>query len=570
MKGAYPGSVPDDWQITPWTHDWYEKDDWAQLSGDNFHKWVHARRYGGDLQGVIDKLDYLEDLGINAIYFNPINDSPSLHKYDARSYRHIDIHFGPEPINDASIIASEDPLDPNTWKWTSADRLFLDLIKQAHQRGIRVIVDYSWNHTGITFWAWKDLVKNQSRSRYKNWYDIESFDDPSTPDINEFKYHGWLGVSTLPELKKVDVRNKRDGYPFEGNLHPEVKNHVFNVTRRWMDPDGDGDPSDGVDGFRLDVAHHVPMGFWREYRKFTRNINPEVFLLGEAWWTKWPDHLMDPRPFLSGDIFDSVMHYQWYKPARRFFAKANNGYLPSELVTELNRIYDGYPSATSQSLMNLTASHDSPRFSTSFQNKNKYKFAVGARGNKSLVLTSPDDRTRHQMRMMLLHQFTFISAPHIWNGDELGMWGADDPDCRKPVIWPEFSHSPEKFLPDGSTKFPVQVKPDLELLAYYKSLIQLRKGRRELVHGTHRFLLADDKNLTFVYSRSYNNDHAIVAFNNSSSPAHITVPASDLPQVAFSLHMESIPGSASGISLNKDGFQVFLQPESGAIFTSLP
>ena len=131
------------------------------------------------MQGILDKLDYLEELGINAIYLNPINDPPSMHKFDARNYRHIDIHFGPDPEGDKKIIASEDPLDPGTWQWTSADQLFLKLIKELHQRNIRVIVDYSWNHTGIKFWAWEDVLKNGAQSKFASWYEINEFDDPN-------------------------------------------------------------------------------------------------------------------------------------------------------------------------------------------------------------------------------------------------------------------------------------------------------------------------------------------------------------------------------------------------------
>ena len=565
MEGAYPGYVPANWEVTPWNQDWYEQEDWAKGEEGHFHKLAAARRFGGDLQGVLDKLDYLQDLGITAIYFNPLNDSPSLHKYDARNYRHIDRTFGPDPAGDTAIIDAENPVDPATWRWTAADRLFLKLIREVHRRGMRLIMDYSWNHTGITFWAWEDLKKNQAQSRFRDWYDIISLDDPKTPE-DEFRYEGWLGVKTLPELKKVNVVGKRKGHAFEGDLQPEVKAHVFNVTRRWLDPNGDGDPEDGVDGFRLDVASHVPLGFWRDYRKFVRGINPESLLLGEAWWTKWPDQLMDPRPFLQGDIFDSVMHYQWYKPARQFFAQANNGLKPSEFVNEMNRVYGGYSQPLMQNLMNLVASHDSPRFGTSFQNKHKYKYMMGARSNPALDLGPPSKATQSEMRTMLLHQFTYISAPHIWNGDELGMWGADDPDCRKPVIWGDISHLPQVFMPDSKRAEPIAVKPNSELLNYYKALIALRKQRRELVDGELKFVLANDNDMTLAYHRKLEGRETIIAFNLSGKVREVRLGADS--RLKTKALVESSPGSVIGFEQNGRKIQFKLNPYSGVVLSN--
>ena len=562
MQGAYPGYVSANWKVTPWNQDWYEQEDWAKAEAGHFHKLAAARRFGGDLQGVLDKLDYLQGLGITAIYFNPLNDSPSLHKYDARNYRHIDRTFGPDPVGDSAIINAEDPVDPETWRWTAADRLFLKIIREAHRRNIRLIMDYSWNHTGITFWAWEDLKKNQSKSRFRDWYDITSFDDPATPE-DEFSYEGWLGVKTLPELKKVNAVGKRKGYAFEGDLQPEVKAHVFNVTRRWLDPNVDGDPGDGVDGFRLDVASHVPLGFWRDYRKFVRGINPGALLLGEAWWTKWPDQLMDPRPFLRGDVFDSVMHYQWYKPARQFFAQANGGLKPSGFVAEMNRVYAAYDQPLTQNLMNLVASHDSPRFATSFQNKQQYKYRMGARGNPELDLGPPNETTMREMRMMLLHQFTFISAPHIWNGDERGMWGGDDPDCRKPIIWGDIDHRPQVFGPNGKQAKPTAVKPNLELLDYYRTLIALRKQRRELVGGELEFILANDNDMILAYRRKLEGRETIIAFNLSGQVKEVRL--NEVSRLKTKILGESNPGSVADLQQDGRAIQFELAPDSGVV-----
>ena len=133
---------PKGWKTSEWTGDWFEKDEWMKGSDKSFSDLLQYRRYGGDLQGVLDKLDYLQDLGINAIYINPINDAPSLHKYDARNYHHVDINFGPDPEGDLKIMAQENPADPSTWQWTAADKLFLKLVNECHQRDIKVINQY--------------------------------------------------------------------------------------------------------------------------------------------------------------------------------------------------------------------------------------------------------------------------------------------------------------------------------------------------------------------------------------------------------------------------------------------
>lgn len=526
MEGSWPQVKPEGWKITPWGHSWYLQEPWAKKLKKDFYYTVQLRRYGGDLQGVLDKLDYLRGLGINAIYFNPLNDAPSLHKYDARNYRHIDRNFGPDPKGDVVLMQQETPDDPSTWQWTSADKLFLQVVKEAHRRGIRVIVDYSWNHTGVTFWAWQDVLKNQAESNYADWYEIEQFDDPSTPQ-NEFKYKGWAGVSTLPELKKVNVRNRVDGKPYEGNLQPDVKKLIFAVTRRWLDPNGDGDPSDGIDGYRLDVAEQIPLGFWRDYRTFVKSVNPQAYLVGEIWWEKWPDTMMDPKPYLNGDIFDAVMNYRWYMPTRAFFDKTPLDLTASGYVTHLDSVMQGISIDKQRAMMDLTASHDSPRFSTSIYNRGRYKYKVTPSDNPDYKLDKPGARTRAVQKMILIQQFSFIGAPHIWQGDEVGMWGPDDPDNRKPMVWGDLQYEAERNHPFNKKRNPDTVVPDTALFNFYSKLAHIRENHPALYQGSLSYLLKDDAHRLLAYRRKDGNDQILAAFNASAKPQTLNMNVED-------------------------------------------
>jgi len=526
--------VPAGWRTTPWTHDWYRLDPWAAAAGLDFYGAVYVRRYGGDLQGVLDRLDYLQDLGVTALYFNPVNDAPSLHKYDARSYHHIDRNFGPDPRSDAARMAAEDPADPATWTWTAADSLFLALVAQVHRRGMRLIMDYSWNHTGAAFWAWRDVLINQRASRFADWYEIAAFDDTTTPDTNEFTYRGWVGVPSLPEWKKVGRPEGRTHGAIEGNLVPGVRDLVFAVTRRWLDPNGDGDPSDGVDGFRLDVAEMVPLGFWRDYRRVVRSINPEAYLVGEVWWEQWPDRMYDPAPWLQGDVFDAVMNYRWYHPTRGFFAGTEPVLTPSRYAVALDSVNAGIAAPHQRAMMNLTASHDTPRFGTSVYNPGRYKYHNNPREDPGYRIDRPDGRARRIQQMILVQQFTWVGAPHIWNGDEVGMWGADDPDERKPLVWGDLRYEDEATHPFVRPRRRDRVEPDTALLRVYQGLIAIRKQHLRLfVDGTVRWLLTDDARGLLAYARELGDQRAIVAFNVSDAPRRVSVAADGAYRVAF-------------------------------------
>ncbi len=505
---------PKGWKTSEWTGDWFGKDDWMKNSAKPFNDLLQYRRYGGDLQGVLDKLDYLKDLGINAIYINPINDAPSLHKYDARNYHHVDINFGPDPEGDLKIMAREDPGDPTTWQWTAADKMFLKLVDECHKRDIRIIMDYSWNHTGTIFWAWLDILKNQSASKYKDWYNINSFDNPATPE-NEFKYDGWYGNAYMPEFRKTEIKGQRiNGKPYEGNLDAGAKKHVFDVTRRWLAPDGD--VSKGIDGYRLDVAEQIGLAFWRDYRKFVRSVKDDAYLIGEIWWEKWPNIMMDPTPYMQGDMFDAVMYYQVYRPARYFFAKTENRINAQQLKDSLEYHWNKISTKNLQAMMNVTSSHDAPRLLTDFYNPNKYKFHANPGENPAYKTGKPDKESFTRLQLYLAHLFTTVGAPQIWNGEEMGMWGADDPYGRKPLWWKEL-----KFEPENINNI-LPIKPKYEKVGFnttqfefYKKLISIRKTNKVLNDGEIEFIQAEGNRL--VYKRFDEKNEIIVIFNLENS-----------------------------------------------------
>lgn len=563
IVGVTDEPPPAGWRPTPWTWDWYRQEPWAKATGKDFYATVQFRRYGGDLQGVLDRLDYLQNLGVTALYLNPVNDAPSLHKYDARNYHHIDRNFGPDPRGDERRIAGEDPADPATWGWTAADSLFLELVREVHRRGMRIIIDYSWNHTGITFWAWRDLLERQRASPYADWYAVEAFDDPATPDTNEFRYRGWVGVPWLPEWKKLGRPAGLTHGAIEGTLLPGVRTLVFDVTRRWLDPNGDGDPSDGVDGFRLDVAEMVPLGFWREYRRFVRSINPEAYLVGEVWWETWPDRMYDPAPWMQGDVFDAVMHYRWFVPTRAFFSGAPPALGPSAYAASLDSLTNGIPASHFRTMMNLTASHDTPRFSTSIYNPDEYKYHDNPREDSAYRIDRPDERTRRTQDLVLVQQFTWVGAPHIWNGDEVGMWGADDPDERKPLVWADLEYEDETTHPFGRPRRRDPVAPDTSLFRVYRDLVGLRRQHLRLfVDGEARWLRTDDQRGVLAYERTLGEERAIVAFNVSQRPQELEVEARGR-------YREAYPGTGE-VSPADGALKVRLPPRSAKVWIAVP
>ncbi len=464
-----PSRVSRDWRVSPWDTTWNSVQPWE--SGD-FGRIASDRRYGGDLQGIIDKLPYLKDLGIDVIYLNPIFQARSAHKYDGASFHHVDPHFGPDPTGDFAATSDETE-KPKTWVWTEADRLFLKLLRESHAIGIRVVIDGVFNHTGRDFFAFADLIKRGPASPYRDWYTIEAFDNPATP-ADELRYRSWWGFRSLPELADT---------PDRSDLAPSPKRYVLDATRRWMDPNGDGDPSDGVDGWRLDVAGDVPSGFWRDWHAEARRLNPNVYTVAEEWNA--------PGPLLESAGFSAAMNYHGFAyPVKGFFLDGKIA--ASDL---LKRITQPTLSQERRNVMqNLIDSHDTPRLATMAIHPapaGEYRWPERCDFDVASHSTSTDDRTldprqRSLCELVALFQMTCPGAPMIYYGDEAGMRGADDPHNRQPLAWPVFVGSNAS---------------DPALHTFYREACHLRRECPALRNGPMKVIAIDDAQRAFAFQR---------------------------------------------------------------------
>ncbi|MBI5020138.1 MAG: glycoside hydrolase family 13 protein [Ignavibacteriales bacterium] len=321
----------------------------------NIEKWDGIPKgnnyFGGDIQGIIDHLDYLKDLGINALYLNPIFESNTNHKYHTIDYFKIDPHFGDE-------------------------KTFKTLIDESHKRGIRVIIDGVFNHTGTEFFAFKDIIKNEKNSEYLKWYNVHDFPIKLPPE--KPNYEAWWGMGELPKLMADN---------------PDVRKYLFEATRYWMKL--------GLDGWRLDVPNEMSHDFWIEWRKIVKEENPDALIIGEIW--------DDASPWLKGDQFDAVMNYRFRGACVGFIALENrNAFQFDSILTTVNQ---EYPREVSYALQNLIGSHDTERF---------------------LMLCENDTA---KLKLAIVAQLMYLGAPMIYYGDEIGTSGGKDPDCRKTMRW---------------------------------------------------------------------------------------------------------------------------------------
>ncbi len=477
-----------------WTSNWYALSDEEKAYSPDFWQNIYRRRYGGDLQGILEKLDYLQSLGITAIYLNPIFEAPSAHKYDATMLHHVDINFGNAPEDDLKLIAQEDFSNPDTWKWTNADLLFLKLIEEAHKRNIRIVIDGVFNHVGTKFPPFQDVVKHQERSRYKDWFEIVSFEDSTSG--KKFDYKGWWGHKSLPELKRDSLNGLADA----------PKQYIFAITKRWTAPNGD--PSKGVDGWRLDAADDLPHAFWKEWRAFVKSIKPNIFLVGEIW--------KNAKDWMQGDEFDAVMNYQFAVFTHQLFVQ--KVLKPSEFKLKIEELLASYPDSANYTLLNLYDSHDTERLPSRIVNPNRhFDYYAGLRANKDYQLRPPNQEEYRLQKLLMLFQFTYIGSPTIYYGTEAGMWGADDPDCRKPMLWKEFQYDDENAELITGKSEPFKVAFNEEVYRDYKTLIDLHHRHPALKYGSFKFLIADDEKNLIAFERVYQSEKIITLINASDT-----------------------------------------------------
>ena len=447
---------------------------------------------GGDLYGIAEKLDYLKDLGITALYLNPVFASASNHRYHAFDYYSVD-----------PLLGGNDAL-----------RVLLD---KAHKKGIRVVLDGVFNHASRGLWQFHHVLECGDGSPYRDWF----FFDPERlsrkkhwgayPGPQELRalqhedsvtaigYRGWWNLPALPK--------------FNTNT-PAVREFLFDIAEHWI--------QFGIDGWRLDVATEIDDdSFWQEFRQRVRRINPEAYIVAEIWH--------EAQRWLQGDQFDAQMNYEVTKPVLAFFGGKHldrrvlhqqsnyhgihHAIDAHEFANRIDHNLGLYKNDITYSQLNLLDSHDTPRFLSCVS------------GNKD------------SLKLATLFMLTYPGAPCIYYGNEIGLEGEHDPDCRRSFPWDE-------------------KKWDKDLLAYTRELTTLRKKHPALRRGDYSRLWSADG--VYAYSRSLEGTTFVMAVNTSESPqqVHVTYEAKKLPKPVF--------GEASNISVD-DRLRFTVPARSGVV-----
>jgi cyclomaltodextrinase / maltogenic alpha-amylase / neopullulanase len=501
--------------LVRWTSNWWETQPGEAPGTHNFYTGagnVWKRRYGGDIQGVREKLPYLKSLGINAIYLNPIFEGESMHKYDTADFRHVDDNFGVK--GDIAQLRGETD-DPATWQWTASDKLFLDFLDDAREQGIRVIIDGVFNHVGRAHPFFMDVLEQGKKSRYADWFEITDWGDPKNwrKMDDPFEVHGKPGGiqwrawdqenGHLPVFRKDDKLG----------LAPGPREHIFAVTKRWLAPDGD--PSRGVDGFRLDVPGDIPHPFWVDWRKLVKETKPDAYTTGEIW--NWA------QPWLQGDQFDAVMNYQFAMAAQAFFVNERTAISPSEFDSRLLRIVTAYPWPITLAQQNLYDSHDTDRLASMFVNPDRPYDGANRLQDNSLKFDGPPYNARKpndlewtRFKQAVAFQMMFVGAPMIYYGSEAGMWSPDDPSNRMPMVWPDLEPYDDP-----------QVTFHHDIFEHYQRMIAIRHKLPALRQGYFHSVKADDDRGLYTFARELDGQLVYVVVNRSNEKATIELPVAE-------------------------------------------
>ena len=458
--------------------------------------------YGGDLQGVLDKMDYLQDLGIDVIYFNPLFVSPSNHKYDIQDYDYIDPHYGKIVVDDGEVLpkGAKDNIHATKYQQRTGDlrnleasnQLFAKLVDAMHQRGMKVILDGVFNHCG-SFNKWMDRERIyepqpdypkgayvSAQSPYRSFFLFHNNQDSAWPYNGT--YDGWWGHDTLPKLAYEES--------------PDLEDYIMRIGKKWVSAPYN------IDGWRLDVAADLGFSneynhlFWKRFRKEVKSVNPDALILAE--------HYGDPQDWLQGDEWDSVMNYDAFMEPVTWFLTGMEKH-SDERRTDLWGNADNFIGAmrhfmasmltpSLQVAMNELSNHDHSRFLTRTNHKVGRVSQHGTKGAEEGVNLAV-------MREAVVMQMTWVGAPTVYYGDEVGLCGFTDPDNRRTYPW---GHE------------------DQELLAFHKEMIRIHKTEKPLRKGSIK-LLAAGKNL-LAYGRFEKDEQLVIIVNNSSILKEVTVP----------------------------------------------
>ena len=565
-----------------WTSDFREQTIWEKLGEREIdYSLKYARMYGGDLQGIKEKIPYMKELGINAVWLNPVFFSYQNHKYGANDFRHISPDFGTiktsgethgveinrnnkygnksyvDVLGNKATTSSELKLlevnlkgenrgkngygeteDPATWVWTESDLIMVDLIKEFHKNGIRVIFDGVFNHSSSEHWTFNMVLADGENSKYKDWYKFTDFgqhvqitDDMSDEQAFETLianrkrtiYNAWGGFDSLPEFN---------------TFNQEYKEYIFNITRKWMcGPDGKESENwmedDGIDGWRLDVPNCLEnQNFWNEWREVVKGSKKDSYITAELWGNASGD-------INGGNKFDTVMNYEWLKTVIGFFInQSREGGIRYKLkaqdfFNELREKRTWYPYQALQASQNLNGSHDTDRLYSRIVNdvigrnleegKQLEKGYNGIRPdlasnnhpNTTIDWRNSPIKPKDILKLISIFQMTYIGAPMLFYGDEVGMWGATDPYCRKPMLWKEFLYDNEKNPSHINQNEVYEQKVDSDLFEWYKKLIRIRLENKTLVYGKFREVFADNERDVIAYERVIEDQLIIVVINNS-------------------------------------------------------